>query len=125
MLRTRLWMGSALILLVVAVLLVDQQLAPWYPFLFLLVLVLGVAACVVLLLLLGPERRPALGLALGGTAAFAVVNWLPHLDWLPIVIWPALTGTVTALVLAAFLIEMASFREPGQSVNRISLSIWL
>ena len=48
MLRTRLWMGAILILLTIGVLLVDAHLAPWYPFLFLLVLglsLIGVANC--------------------------------------------------------------------------------
>ena len=42
MLRTRLWMGGLLIVLAVLVLVVDQRLAPWFPFLF--VLVLGLAS---------------------------------------------------------------------------------
>ena len=38
MLKTRLWMGAILIVLAVGALVVDQWLAPWYPFLLLLVL---------------------------------------------------------------------------------------
>ena len=40
MLRTRLWMGTLLVGLTLGVLLVDNGLAPWFPFLFVLVLVL-------------------------------------------------------------------------------------
>ena len=58
MLRTRLWMGTLLIVLAVGALVVDQQFAPWYPVLFVLVLGLSLAACSELLHLLGATRRP-------------------------------------------------------------------
>ena len=54
MLRTRLWMGAVLIALVVSVLGVDPS--PWFPFLFLLLLVLSLAGCHELLQLLAPSR---------------------------------------------------------------------
>ena len=45
MLRTRLWMGAVLIALVAGVLVVDQALAPWFPFLF--VVLAGLAAALI------------------------------------------------------------------------------
>src|SRR5262249_62353213 len=54
MLRTRLWMGAILIALASGVLLIDQFLQPWYPFLFIFILALALAACFELLQLLGP-----------------------------------------------------------------------
>src|ERR1700730_2138716 len=45
MLRTRLWMGAILILLTAGVLVADGHLAPWYPFLLILVVALASVAC--------------------------------------------------------------------------------
>jgi phosphatidate cytidylyltransferase len=39
--------------------------------------------------------------------------------------WRDVAGAFAALVLAAFLVEMATFREPGGSVNRIALAVWV
>src|SRR6266704_2329742 len=56
MLRTRLWMGTVLILLVLGVLLLDGRFAPYFPFLLVLLLALALIACRELLALLGPRR---------------------------------------------------------------------
>ena len=45
MLRTRLWMGAVLIALTVGVLVFDQRFDPWYPFLLVFLLALGLLAC--------------------------------------------------------------------------------
>lgn len=128
MLRTRLWMGAILIALAVGVLLIDQRLAPYYPFLLLLVLGLGLLGCHELLQLLGPERKLPSGLCYLAVASLVLVNWLPHL--LPVTAaqatpWPWIAGVFAAIVLAAFLAEMAVFEEPGQSVLRVALVIWI
>jgi phosphatidate cytidylyltransferase len=129
MLRTRLWMGAVLIALVVGVLVVDQWLAPAYPFLFALVLALAAVACWELLALLPAARRPAPWLGFAAVVAIIVVNWVPHLGVLPESWdrdpWHWILGTLTGVVLAAFLVEMANFREPGESVPRIALAVWL
>lgn len=147
MLRTRLWMGALLIALAVGALVVDQWLAPWYPFLLLLVLGLGLAACHELLNLLGPERRPTPWLAYAAVALLVVANWPPHLltperiydppsstglhpayyvhvvqSWTP-ANW--LIAVLAAVALTAFLVEMMTFREPGHSVERIALAVWI
>ena len=49
MLKTRLWMGALLVILVLGVLFLDQWLAPWYPFLFLVVAVFALGSCAELL----------------------------------------------------------------------------
>ena len=123
MLRTRLWMGAVLIVLVVGVLLVDERLGPWYPFLLLLLLALSLVACFELLHLLGPRRPPSWFCYLA-VVAVILANWVsalnPSLDpWL----W--IMGVFAAVVLGAFLVEMATFREPGESVTRIALTVWL
>ena len=58
MLKTRLWMGAVLIALTIGMLVGDQHLAPWFPFLFMFQLVLSMAACHELVNLLGRQRAP-------------------------------------------------------------------
>jgi phosphatidate cytidylyltransferase len=123
MLRTRLVIGALLIALAVGVLVLDQGLAPWYPFLFILLLILALAACLELLSLLDPVRRPPVWLCCMSVVVLVVMNWLAHLfEWDP---WQAIAGTFAAIVLAAFGVEMAAFREPGGSVARIALAVWI
>jgi phosphatidate cytidylyltransferase len=129
MLRTRIWMGSILAALAVGVLVLDGWLPPWYPFLFAVVLGLSLVACVELLALLGPERRPPAWLCYASLAALVLANWCPHvlpahwpLDRDP---WHWVLGTFAVVVLSAFLIEMATFREPGGSILRIALTVWI
>ncbi len=128
MLRTRLWMGAILIALVMGMLVVDRWLGPWYPFLFLFVLLLALAACRELLLLLGRAGPPG-WLAYPGVAAVVIANWPAHLGeaaWqLSPDAWHWVLGALTAIVAAAFLVEMATFHEPGTSVMRIALAVWI
>src|SRR2546430_10528359 len=112
MLRTRLWMGSLLIALTVGVLLLDGRLAPWYPFLFVLILVLALAGCAELLALLGPTRRPWPVLCFFSVGLLVAVNWLPHLCPLAGSISPDplrwILGAYVAGLLAGFLAAMRS-----------------
>jgi len=127
MLRTRLWMGAVFIALVVAMLVVDQ--APWYPFLLLLVLVFSLAGCAELLHLLAPPRRPPAWLCFGAVGLVAVSNWAAHVPvlecWAGTDPWFWVVSAFGLAVLAAFLTEMATFREPGDSVVRIALTVWV
>lgn len=129
MLRTRLWMGAVLVGLAVGVLLVDRLLPPWYPFLLAVVLGLALAGCFELLALLGPGRRPSARLCYAAVAVLALANWTPHvLPWagrLDPDPWHWVLGAFAGVVLAAFLVEMAAFREPGGSVVRIALAVWI
>lgn len=131
MLRTRLWMGAILIALTVGVLVLDQRLAPWYPFLFVLVLLLTLVGCHELLQLLG-TRRPAPWLCYLAVTALVAANWMPTVasrlvsglvaerdPWLWII------GIFASVVLASFVVEMAAFDVPGESVTRIALTVWI
>src|SRR5262249_2641632 len=120
MLRTRLWMGAVLIALTVGVLVLDRTLGPWYPFLLTLLVVLALVACHELLQLLGQSYRLPLGLCYASVLAVLLANWPAHLwpDALPSDPWLWVLGTFAAVVLLAFLVEMATFREPGESVVR-------
>jgi phosphatidate cytidylyltransferase len=130
MLRTRLWMGLILIALTVGVVVLDRSLAPWYPFLFVLVLLLTLVGCHELLQLLGTLRRPRPLLCYTAVTALVAANWLPVLgSWLgaPPVDrdrWTWIATVFAAVILLAFVVEMAAFQVPGDSVGRISLAIW-
>jgi phosphatidate cytidylyltransferase len=129
MLRTRLWMGALLVALVTGVLLIDQWLAPFYPFLMLLVLGLSLVACDELLRLLKAYGIAA-WLVYVAVAGILVVNWLPHIfkptdQRTEPDAWPWILGAFTATVLAAFVVEMGRFREPGNAVARMAFTIWM
>lgn len=125
MLTTRLWMGSLLIILVALMLLADVHLAPWYPFLFMFVVVLTLAACRECVQLLGPERSPQVPVCYGGVLALALANWLVHLPDSQGNPWPWLLAILTGLVLVVFLYEMAHFTGSGRSVERMALTLWV
>ena len=124
MLRTRLWMGAILIALAVGALVFDRRLAPIHPLLLILILVLGLAACRELLQLLGPQRQLPGWLCYLAVVSLTATNWLTHLLGASSP-WPALALVFALIVLAAFLVEMARFREPGESVVRIALVVWI
>lgn len=123
MLRTRLWMGAILIALAAGVLVVDQRLPPWFPFLFVLAAALGLAACHELLQLLSPPRRPKALLCHLGVFSLIAANWVAAC--LKIDPWHLIAGVFAGVILAAFLVEMATFKEPGDAVTRIALTIWI
>src|ERR1051326_8978326 len=132
MLRTRLWMGATLIALVIGMLLLDNSLSPWYPFVFCLVLTLALAACYELLQLLDPVRRPSAWLCYLGIVLLVLVNWLTVVVSILKIWWCAeltpwhwITAVFAQLILAAFLVEMARFQVPGHSVERVALTIWI
>ncbi len=121
-------MGTVLVLVTLAVLLVDGHLEPWHPFLFVLVVGLSLAACRELLGLLGPQRPAHGGLCYAGLALLGAANWIGHLSCpgsSSLEAWTWVLGTFTALVLAAFLVEMAIFRAPGQSLERVARTVWI
>ncbi len=127
MLRTRLWMGAVLIALAVGVLVIDQMWAPYYPFLFVLILMLSELACVELVHLLPTARRPPISLCVTGVAALVVANWISHVPataaWVSHNAWFGIAVTLAAYVLAVFIVEMATFDHPGDAVPRMAAAI--
>jgi phosphatidate cytidylyltransferase len=119
-------MGACLIALAAAMLIGDRRNDPWYPFLFLFVVAVGAGATVELLSLLPQETRPPRVLSLAAVLAVLVANWPGHVGY------PAL-GTPLELVLSVFagavltvlLVEMATFKEPGASVVRMAVGVWV
>src|SRR5437870_9318524 len=107
MLRTRVLMGAVLIALVVGMLVFDQHFSPWFPFLFVFTMVLAVGGTLELVWLIDPARRPPLWLCVAGVVGVLLANWPAHL-WLKTEhAWPLIAGAFAAVVVAAFLAEMA------------------
>lgn len=116
MLRTRLIVGTILAALAAGMLLIDERFAPWFPFLFATIAVLATLGTLELLALLPAAIRPNRTVSLLGVLAIVSMPWTR----LPANVLSAFA----AMVLVAFLFEMATFREPGHSVQRLSLTVW-
>jgi phosphatidate cytidylyltransferase len=123
MLRTRLWMGAVLIALAVGVLVLDTRWQPWYPCLFALIILASLIACAELVHLVGPNLRPVSRLCYASVTAVTVANWPAHLG-LPGDPWTWIGAAFAGTVLATFLVEMAVFEAPGQSVSRMALTVF-
>jgi phosphatidate cytidylyltransferase len=116
-------------LLTAAMLVADQWLADWDPFLLLFFVVLAPLSCGEMLTLLGPERRPPAWFCHTGVLLLLLGNWPAHL-WGGQLVPPlgapeTIIGLFAGVTLAAFCLEMATYREPGGSVRRISLTVWI
>lgn len=122
MLTTRLWMGAVLIALAIGMLVFDRGLAPWYPLLFVFLIVLSLAGCYELLGLLGPERRPQPLVCYGGVLAMGLANWIVHLLGDSAHAWTGILGCFTAILLVSFVWEMATFHGPNRSTERMALT---
>ena len=124
MLRTRLWMGAILIALVVGALAADPFVDPWAPCLFALMLSLGLLACHELLSLLGGEASPVPWLCYTTVGGLIAVTWVPSIlgTGNP---WAILSSVFAGVVILAFVVEMARFRAPGLSMERIGLTVFI
>src|SRR5262245_1132804 len=127
MLRTRLVVGAVLIGLVAAMLVADQGLSPWFPFLAVMVIFLGLGSSYELLHLLGPSRRPDAWICDLGIVLVLLGNWPAHLPqmtgWLPGP-WPWVMGGFIVAVLVVILNELSTFREAGKSMERMALAVF-
>jgi phosphatidate cytidylyltransferase len=117
-------MGAILIALTIGMLLGDQHLAPWFPFLMLFQLALTLAACYEFIRLLGPQRAPQKVICYLGVVVLVLANWLQNDPTCQKHFWLLLMGILTGFLLATFLYEMATFAAPGRSVERMALT-WL
>jgi phosphatidate cytidylyltransferase len=129
MLRTRLWMGAILIVVVIGILIADSYLPPWYPFLLLILLAVEVALCLELIGLLGRARRLPAWFCCASVLALLVSNWPPFIlahQWqFKTDPWHWVLGTFVIVILSAFVVEMATFRVPGESVTRVAITVWI
>ena len=123
MLFTRLWMGALLIALAVGLLWLDSLLGPWYPILLFTTLLGALLGCHELLTLL-PQPKPMLAPCLLGVGMTILANWPAHI-WHLGEAWTWVSAAVAASLILFFLIEAATYREPGGSVRRLSLGFWV
>ena len=127
--QTRIWIGTLMAALTAAMLVADPWLADWHPFLLLFFLILAPLSCSELLGLLGPGRRPPPWLCHTGVLLLLLGNWPAHLwrdaYWPFPDAWQTLLHLFALAILAAFCVEMVTFREPGGSVMRIALTVWI
>lgn len=122
MLTTRLWMGTFLVALVTGVVIFDHHFAPVFPCLWLFQTGMALIGTVELIDLLGPGRRPQILTSVLGVLLLNTMNWLPH--WLGFVDpWASVFGCFVVLILVVFLWEMATFQEPGRSMERMGLTL--
>ena len=136
MLSTRLATGLTLVAALLAVLILDERLAPWFPLWFATSLaVMGLCSLELVGLLEATGARPSGNTVLGGTIALVLANWGPHVDRarsasgsgrrrtppafdpaaaVLVMAWPL--WTFVAILMAAFLSQSLQFRRPGATM---------
>ena len=142
MLGTRVVIGLSMAGIVIAVLALDEWLAPWFPFwLIVTTLASGAAALEMIELLKRTNAKPSGRVVVGGVLALVLSNWAPHvlavLHRLPqhvgrsaydplspvnALAWPLLT--FAAIVMVAFLVESVQFDKPGSAMATIAGTIF-
>jgi phosphatidate cytidylyltransferase len=121
-------MGAILIAVTLGVLIVDQWLGGWNPFLFVTVVTMAALACYELRELIGATQRPPAWLCYLAVIGLVACNWIRPLGEVfgrstdP---WHAIAGLMAGIVLAGFLWEMATFHGPGSSVQRIATLLFM
>ncbi len=118
-------MGAVLIALAVGMLAGDPHFAPWFPFLLLFQLFLALAACREFVTLLGGRRSPQSAMAYLGVTVLVLANWLQNSPACQPIFWTILAGILAGLVIGIFLYEMATFTDPGRSVERMALTAFI
>ena len=141
MLVTRLVLGLSMVAVLLAILILDERLAPWYPAWLLTALVINAASArEVVGLLNQTSAQPSASTVLGGTLALVVANWAPHVlgylargpavgferhhDALASVhalAWPL--WTYAAVIMIAFITQSARFSQPGRTMATIAGTI--
>jgi phosphatidate cytidylyltransferase len=130
MIQTRVLVGSILALAAAGVLFADWYLAPWFPCLFFCLMVAGVLATLELVRLFPGAYRPSEPVAIGGVLLCLAANWFPtiqsnfgeqttHGAFLQGSAFVAVLFAFIAALIAAFLLEMYRFKEPGAAVPRL------
>lgn len=138
MLATRVATGVTLVAVLIAVLALDEWLAPWFP------LWLATAAVVMLWcglelvgLLAETDVRPSTPAVCGGLVTIVAANWAPHVvEWsarasdpglpanyapsssIQVMAWPL--WAFVATLMATFLAQAVRFRRPGSTTATIA-----
>jgi phosphatidate cytidylyltransferase len=136
MLSTRLVIGFSMIGLLLTVLCLDEYLAPWFPFWFVLALLAMASSSLELVGLMQQTNiRPSGSTVLGGAVALVLANWAPHIFALSYPLsheqsqlydpmapvsdlsWPLLT--FVGVVMLTFVVQSLQFQRPGTTVATI------
>lgn len=138
MLATRLATGCSLIAVILAVLVLDEWMAPWYPLWFLTALVImGLSALEIISLLGATSAKPSGNTVFGGVLAMVLANWAPHMveqvllqsgtiaspSYDPSAPFHALgwpLWTFVAILMFAFIAQSAQFVQPGRTMATIA-----
>lgn len=118
---TRIIVGSLLTLLAAGVFYGDHVLGPPYPFLLAVSLIFGACAAWELVKLIPQARRPCWCIPVVGTIIILLLNWTAAHKGMPH--WSLELTGVTVVMLLAFLEEIRTYREPGESVHRIAVTV--
>lgn len=134
MLRFRLMIGSLLIAGFLAILGLDEWLAPWFPLWFCASLaIITLAAKEVAAMLQSTSAAPSTNTVLGGCWAILLANWAPHVltdqqglgsqPFKPFLdlAWPF--WAFAFVVMAAFVLQALQFRQPGRTMAKLSGTI--
>jgi phosphatidate cytidylyltransferase len=140
MLSTRVVFGLLMVVGLLLALCVDEWLAPWYPFWFVLSCFAVVSAARELVGLLdATSARPSGNSVIGGVLAVLVANWVPHVavpsdsrEGLSALIYdPA--GPLTmlaspflcfaAVLMISFVVQSLQFERPGRTMAKIAGTI--
>lgn len=119
--RRRLLGGTLSVLGAALVLWADQWLGPYYPFLLVSALALTLRAAWEMHALMEAKARPPLWLTLLAVAAVVASCWPANVGWFeeprP---WQWVQSAFACVLMAAFLWEMAWFRQPDGAVGRVA-----
>jgi phosphatidate cytidylyltransferase len=140
MLSTRLVFGLLMVAGLLIALCIDEWLAPWYPFWFLLSGCALVAAAHELIGLLdATSARPSANSVIGGVLAMLFANWVPHIATLHdplegisalgydparplhVLAWPFLC--FAAVLMISFVVQSLQFEKPGRTMAKIAGTI--
>jgi phosphatidate cytidylyltransferase len=134
MIHTRVFIGSMLAIAAAGVLVGDGYLSPWFPCLFVCLMVAGVLASRELVRLFPDAYRPSEPLVVAGVLLCLAANWYPTLQikfgGIEASRWPlqgyafaSVLFSFIATMIAAFLLEMYRFSEPGSAVPRLGSTL--
>ena len=122
MLRKRLVAGTVLAAAMGGVLVGDAGLAPYFPCLLACTLLAALPATRELCLLLPASARPPLAVCGPAVVVVLLANW-----WHPLAggpdPWRPVLYAFAASVIAAFLVEMGRYREPGHATARVANTV--
>lgn len=121
--RTRIILGTLLAILAVGMFVADHFIGPQAPVLGLVSLALAAAGSLEFRSLIPAVRRPSAILTVAGCAALIATNWVP-LALPRFAHWLEPLRVFAALVLLAMINALASYREPGESTNRLALTVF-